>query len=199
MAAEAPTTTAYAPPPTHVTAEYPAPAAAPGQAVPVDDVTDWINRVKGVVEKPETVTAPAPAGAVSWHERFVMFFEPVDTAVITCCCPCVTFGKTHHRLRKDANLKEYSAVNPSCLGFWVASIFCCSHIGLIALQRHDLRTQHHLQGDCVMDLIRACCCPCCDLVQQDKESAYQAIHQSEITVTQPTANVDMKLPIQETA
>jgi len=187
MATQAPAET-YAPAQTYA----PPPQATTGQAAPVDDISDWINRVKAVIEKPETVTAPAPASAVPWHERFVAFFDPVELCCVTWCCPCVTFGKTHHRLRKDPSLKDYSAVNPSCLAFWVSTMFC-GHLCLQTLQRHDVRTKYHLQGDCAMDLLRACCCPCCDLIQQEKEAAYHAL--SNVEMEQPAVQADMKMPL----
>ena len=34
-----------------------------------------------------------------------------NKGAITCCVPCVTFGKTHHRSRKDADLEGYTPVN----------------------------------------------------------------------------------------
>lgn len=63
----------FAPPPAQTTTA----AAAP----PTDDISDWINRVKAFIAKPETVTAPAPAGASAWHERFIEFFDPIDTCL----------------------------------------------------------------------------------------------------------------------
>ena len=43
----------------------------------------------------------------------------------------------------------------------------------IALQRADLREKYNLQGSCLVDLATACCCGCCDLIQQDKEAEYR--------------------------
>jgi hypothetical protein len=35
---------------------------------------------------------------------------------MTYCCPCVTFGKTHHRTRKNGSLEGYEPVNTSVRG-----------------------------------------------------------------------------------
>lgn len=43
----------------------------------------------------------------------------------------------------------------------------------MALQRADLRTKHNLQGSCLIDMATACCCGCCQLVQNDKEAAHR--------------------------
>jgi hypothetical protein len=32
---------------------------------------------------------------------------------MTWCLPCVTFGKTHHRVRKDASMQGYEPINTS--------------------------------------------------------------------------------------
>ncbi len=64
------------------TSGYSAPAAgyaAGGAQPPKDDIAEWIDRVKAVIDKPETVTAPAPANARSWHSGFWEFFDPIDT------------------------------------------------------------------------------------------------------------------------
>jgi len=178
-------------------AAEPAVAAAPAAAAAPqttahgdDDAADWINRIKAVAAKPEILTAPPPQGAVPWHNRMVEFFDPVDTCLVTWCCPCVTFGKTHHRLRKDANMVGYSPVNTSCLGWWVAACFGFHWLPQI-LQRHEIRTRNNLDGEIVTDCLRAWCCSCCDLVQQDKEAAYHALAQSEMVVNQqPTKQAD---------
>lgn len=43
----------------------------------------------------------------------------------------------------------------------------------MAMQRAELRTKHHLQGSCLVDIATACCCGLCDLAQQDKEAEYR--------------------------
>ena len=41
------------------------------------------------------------------------------------------------------------------------------------LQRADIRKKYNLQGDFVMDVVGACCCGCCSLVQMEKEVVYR--------------------------
>ncbi|MCJ1475077.1 hypothetical protein MMC13_003737 [Lambiella insularis] len=163
-------------------------AAQQYNAQPNDDVNDWINRVKDVVAKPETVTAPAPANATPWHERMLSFFDPIDTCAITCCCPGITFGKTHHRLRKDPNLREWSPINASCGMWYIVACFGC-HVIPNVLQRHEIRQNYGLQGDVVTDCLRAWCCNCCDLIQQDKEAAYHTLNGTDKVVMQQPGKV----------
>lgn len=47
------------------------------------------------------------------------------------------------------------------------------HFVPMMFQRADIRKKYHLQGDFVTDLVTACCCGCCSLVQQDKEVEYR--------------------------
>lgn len=156
-----------------------------------DDVADWINRVKGALEKPETITAAVP-GAKPFHNQFWNCFDPIETCAITCCFPCVTFGKTHHRLHHDANLKGYSAVNATCLGYWFTACFG-GHVVMQILQRAELKQKFSLGGDCVVDSVLACCCACCDVIQMDKEAEYQLIGAGAIQ-TQPVVSEEMKVP-----
>lgn len=35
----------------------------------------------------------------------------------------------------------------------------------------DVREKHNLEGSCVGDLLKSCCCLCCAVVQAEKESS----------------------------
>lgn len=83
---------------------------------PIDqkDVDEWKNRFNDVLARPsEHINSKSPVESQSWFSGFFDCFNPIDTCLITCCVPCVTFGKTHHRLRKDANLQGYEPINTS--------------------------------------------------------------------------------------
>lgn len=43
-----------------------------------------------------------------------------------------------------------------------------------AMQRQDLREKHNIAGSCAFDLLMACCCPCCSVIQMEKESRDRA-------------------------
>lgn len=150
-------------------------------AVHKDDVADWVERLNQVLAKPELVTAPTGANAQPWHTKFFECFKPIDLCLITCCVPCVTFGKNHHRTRKDANLNGYKPVNPTCLGFCVAAMFGVPCIPMM-MQHTDIRRQYNLEGDLATDIFKTWCCGCCTLIQQAKETEYRALNSS---VSQP--------------
>jgi len=38
------------------------------------------------------------------------------------------------------------------------------------MQRSNMRAKYGIEGNGCMDWLGACCCPCCGLVQEDKES-----------------------------
>ncbi|RMZ89146.1 hypothetical protein DV736_g3620, partial [Chaetothyriales sp. CBS 134916] len=104
------------------------PTTAPAQQGVVDqkDVNEWVGRFNAALADTKTITANATPDARPWSEGFFSCFNPIDTCAITCCLPCVTFGKTHHRIRKDSNLQGYNFVNAS---------------------RIDIRNKYNLQGD----------------------------------------------------
>ncbi|CAF3639578.1 unnamed protein product [Fusarium graminearum] len=158
----------------------PAPAPAPAQTNthnngPIDhnDLEEWKSRFNDVLARPsEHVNSKSPETSQPWQNSFFGCFSPISLCAITCCVPCVTFGKTHHRLQKNKNLEGYEPVNTSCLLFWASTCVGLHWIPL-ALQRASLREKHNLQGSCLVDLATACCCGCCDLIQQDKEAEYR--------------------------
>lgn len=45
---------------------------------------------------------------------------------------------------------------------------------MTAFQRSELRKKYNLEGGFLGDLLRACCCGCCDLIQQEKESEFRS-------------------------
>lgn len=95
-----------------------APAPQNGQpaAGPVNDqdVEDWKSRINAVLAQPaEVLNSKSPEGAGAWYADLFGCFDPIDTCLMSWCLPCVTFGKTHHRLRKDPSLQGYEPINTS--------------------------------------------------------------------------------------
>ncbi|KAF1814555.1 PLAC8-domain-containing protein [Eremomyces bilateralis CBS 781.70] len=147
-----------------------APAPAPAKsAIDQNDVEDWKNQFNAALADTSKLTAPSPAGARPWNSSFFGCLNPIDTCAITCCLPCVTFGKVHHRVRKDPSMQGYEAINTSCIGYCLSS-FVALHWVMAALQRSGIRQKYNLEGACLTDIAAACCCGCCDIIQQDKET-----------------------------
>lgn len=109
-----------------------APAQQPNAAGPISDkdVGDWKNRFNEVLAKPgEVVNSKSPEGAQPWNESFFGCFSPIDLCCITYCVPCLTFGKTHHRVRKSATLEGYEPVNTSVSDRpWLPCSSCTLHV-----------------------------------------------------------------------
>ncbi|EFY86987.1 DUF614 domain protein [Metarhizium acridum CQMa 102] len=142
-------------------APTPAPAATqPANNGPIDqaDLDDWKNRFNHVLSRSgEVVNSKSPESAQSWAAGFFDCFSPIDTCLITYCLPCVTFGKTHHRVRKNGNLDGYEPINTSCLLFCGAGCFGLHWIPM-AMQRMNIREKYNLKGS---------------LIQQDKEAEHR--------------------------
>ncbi|KHN97483.1 PLAC8 family protein [Metarhizium album ARSEF 1941] len=151
----------------------PAPVASQhGQNGLVDqaDLDDWKSRFNDVLSRPgEVLKSKSPETAQPWSAGFFDCFHPIDTCFVTCCLPCVAFGKTRHRLRNSGSLDEYGAINTSCLLYCGAASFGL-HWVPVAMQRMNMREKHNLTGSCLEDILTSCFCYCCSLVQQDKEA-----------------------------
>jgi len=142
---------------------------------PIDhtDMQDWMERFNGALSKSgEHIHEKSPEDSREWNSSFFGCLDPIDTCLITYCVPCVTFGKTHHRTRKDASMTGYEAINTSCLIF-LGSMMVGLHWIPQSLQRMEIRRKYHLQGSCLTDIATACCCAICDLVQQEKETEFR--------------------------
>ncbi|KAI9793273.1 MAG: hypothetical protein M1816_000694 [Peltula sp. TS41687] len=162
-----------------------------GGAIDQADVQDWTQRIKDLLANTQVISAPSPSGARSWHFRMFECFNPIDECLVTWCCPCVTFGKTHHRTRKDPSMTTYSPVNASCLGYALFRCFGCWWVPE-TMQRADIRAKYNLEGTMLEDLLRSCCCTCCNLVQMEKESVHREEESKKLVAQQyqtPTHNM----------
>ncbi|KAL1840497.1 hypothetical protein VTJ49DRAFT_410 [Mycothermus thermophilus] len=158
-----------------ITTAAPATPAAPAKPSPInpEDVAHWSARFNEVLAKPsETFNSKSPQGAQPWYHSFFNCLAPIETCLLSWCCPCVVFGRTHHRLHRNADLQGWEPVNASCLMMW-ASGCVCLHWLPVAMQRAEIRTKHNLQGDFLTDVALACCCGCCNIAQADKEAEYR--------------------------
>lgn len=113
--AQAPIEPVAAAPVTETKAPAAAPAAAStGGPIDQDDLKRWTDRANDILARPsEHLNSSSAPGAQPWYAGFFDCFNPVDSCLITCCVPCVTFGKAHHRIHKDPSLKGYEPVNTS--------------------------------------------------------------------------------------
>lgn len=89
------------------------------------------------------------------------------------CCPCILFGRVHHRLHKDGSLQGYNWLNTTCLLSVVAVCVPLLPLTITSMQRSDVRRKYDLKGDCITDIALSCCCGCCSMIQQDNEAAYR--------------------------
>ncbi|KAL2001539.1 hypothetical protein VTN02DRAFT_1637 [Thermoascus thermophilus] len=94
----------------------------------------------------------------------------------TCClgvwCPCILYGRTQYRLhmksrREDpTNLLGYEKCNASC----TVMAFLCGFQWLLATIQHTrTRKAYDIKGDIASDCVRATCCTCCTLIQDERE------------------------------
>jgi len=150
-------------------------AAQQNNSGPIDnrDIEGWTKRFNDVLAKPaDVINSKSPETAQTWHAALFGCFDPIDLCLMTWCLPCVTFGKTHHRIHKNGNLEGYEPVNTSCLLLCGSAFVGLSCIPL-AMQRAEVRNKYNLQGSCLGDIALTLCCGCCSLVQQEKEAAHR--------------------------
>ncbi|KAF2008146.1 PLAC8-domain-containing protein [Amniculicola lignicola CBS 123094] len=124
-----------------------------------------------------------------WHHKGSSCCSPFSTCLLSWCCPCFVYGKTHYRVKNKGEMQGYSACNGSCLAF--TGLACCGLSFILPMiQRGDMRARYHLQGNGCKDCLCACCCSPCDLTQQDKESQYHE-ERARLVNQQPGKNGGM--------
>ncbi|KAF2475457.1 PLAC8-domain-containing protein [Lindgomyces ingoldianus] len=125
-----------------------------------------------------------------WHHSGASCCTPFGTCLLSWCCPCITYGRTHHRVRFDGSMQGYSCCNGHCMAFTGLACLGLSFI-LPMIQRGDIRAKYHLSGNGCKDCLCACCCQPCDLTQQDKEVAWREDHKTGIA-QQPQQHAPMQ-------
>ncbi|EAS32318.3 uncharacterized protein CIMG_03342 [Coccidioides immitis RS] len=110
---------------------------------------------------------PAAASSSEWSHSFWACCSPVDKCLCACLLPCCLFGRTQSRLQNPA--EKPSSFNGMCCGWCCLSMVGCSCI-LQGLQRGRMRDQYGINGSTFMDFFASCCCPCCGLLQEEKEA-----------------------------
>ncbi|EAL90751.1 hypothetical protein KXW98_004222 [Aspergillus fumigatus] len=111
--------------------------------------------------------APAAPHAHEWSSSFWDCFSPTETCLIGWCAPCCLFGKTQSRLQ-DPALKEHQYVNGDCC-LYALSSYCGLYWVLLMIKRGQLRERFGIQGSTFQDCWQSYLCPCCTLVQNEKE------------------------------
>ncbi|EFX00261.1 duf614 domain containing protein [Grosmannia clavigera kw1407] len=158
------------------------------------DVEEWKARINNILAKPtDHINQRSPDDSQPWYTSFFDCCSPIDLCLTSWCLPCVTFGKTHHRLRKDVKLEGYEPINTSCLFMCGAGCIGLHWIPL-SMQRADIREKYNLQGNCIVDIAAACCCGLCDLVQQEKEVSRRGNLQQDAVKQQYQSNNEMAYP-----
>ncbi|KAF2230811.1 PLAC8-domain-containing protein [Viridothelium virens] len=106
-----------------------------------------------------------------FHEKGTACCSPFSTCLLTSFCPCITFGRVRHRMQ-EGHREKYDTCNGSCWGY-CGLMVCGFQWVWQAMNRSEMRAKYHLEGNLCTDLLCACCCHCCDLIQQDKEACYR--------------------------
>jgi len=123
-----------------------------------------------------------------WNSSFWDCCSPFETCLCAWCCPCFLFGKTQARLA-NPNLTDFNYCNSNCVG-WGALALCGFGWVLQTIRRGEMRNQLGINGSSFGDCCGAWCCPCCGLMQEEKEMVYRGeISQQAAEPYQPTKNM----------
>lgn len=119
--------------------------------------------------RPGQVSHPNSQTSHHFHHSLC---DPSPTCCTALFCPCLVYGKTMHRIsRKTArqdptDLLGYDSCNASCGLFALA---CGFQWVLACIQRTRLRKIYGIEGSVGDDCIKATCCTCCVLAQDETE------------------------------
>ncbi|KAF2726887.1 PLAC8-domain-containing protein, partial [Polyplosphaeria fusca] len=126
-----------------------------------------------------------------WKNKSSDCCTPMSSCCLAWWCPCISYGRTHHRVKFDDDMKGYSCCNFSCVAYTSLTCLGLSFV-LPMIQRGNMREKYHLKGNGCNDFLCACCCAPCDLLQQDKESKFREDEKTSLTSAQPGNSSQMQ-------
>ncbi|GIJ99772.1 hypothetical protein Aspvir_003775 [Aspergillus viridinutans] len=98
------------------------------------------------------------------------------SSIGTCClgllCPCILYGRTQYRLSMKAKKENPTNMlgHETCNGSCTAMALLCGCQWLLATVQHTrTRKAYGISGNVGSDCVRATCCTCCTLIQDEKE------------------------------
>ncbi|KAJ5397445.1 hypothetical protein N7509_005558 [Penicillium cosmopolitanum] len=142
----------------------PPPASAPSQTPAIDDLATY-HQPGQIMHPNQEVMGGA------WHHGLCECSN-LGTCCMGLLCPCILYGKTQHRLslksRKEdpTNMLGYETCNGSCTAM---ALLCGCQWLFATIQHTRTRNAYGIQGGIASDCVRATCCTCCTLIQDEKE------------------------------
>ena len=106
-------------------------------------------------------------GAADFRYGLFKCCETKKLCLFTACCPCYTNGKTAESLGLDFYV--------CCIGYF----FCDCLVS--ALVRRKVRQSKRIDGRLRDDCLIHCLCPCCALVQDNREIGGNAMQKPVLT------------------
>jgi len=119
-----------------------------------------------------------------WHNLGTDCCSPPATFFFAYCLPCVVYGRIHHRLHKDGQLKGWSFINRDCCG-WLCLTMCCCQWIIQMMQRGEIEKKYGLESNCCINCLCAYIVSPCDLAQQDKETEFRENQLTGLVTVQP--------------
>ncbi|KAJ5997770.1 hypothetical protein N7522_009430 [Penicillium canescens] len=143
---------------------FPPPTRAATTHAPVEDLSDY--------HQPGQIMHPNQEVRGGGWSNELCEFSNFGICCLGLICPCILYGRTQHRLtmksRKEdpTNMLAYETCNGSCTGM---GLLCGCQWLLATIQHTRTRKAYGIQGDIASDCVRATCCTCCTLIQDEKE------------------------------
>ncbi|KAJ5401817.1 uncharacterized protein N7487_007713 [Penicillium crustosum] len=145
----------YFPPPTRATTSHPAQP---------DDLSAY--------HQPGQTTHPNQEIKGGGWSNGLCEFSNFGICCLGLLCPCILYGRTQHRLSMKSkkedptNMLGYETCNGSCTGM---GLLCGCQWLMATIQHTRTRKAYGIQGSIASDCVRATCCTCCTLIQDEKE------------------------------
>jgi Cys-rich protein (TIGR01571 family) len=95
---------------------------------------------------------------------------PCSSCMLGCCVPCILVGRTADRMR-DPSMRTADNMNSDCLIHGGLTWFAALGWVYQMMKRTEIRERFDIPGSGVGDCCTSYWCPCCAVIQQDKEVA----------------------------
>ncbi|GJU51892.1 plant cadmium resistance 6-like protein [Tanacetum coccineum] len=123
--------------------------------------------------QPQQVMAPPQQYQQGWYTGLFDCLDDPENAIITLCCPCVTFGQVAEMLDNGGT----SCETAGCIYTVIALVIACPCI-YSCTYRTKLRGRFGLDESPASDCVTHLCCEYCALCQEYRELNYRGLNPS---------------------
>eukprot|EP00243_Klebsormidium_subtile_P011235 TRINITY_DN62_c0_g1_i1.p1 TRINITY_DN62_c0_g1~~TRINITY_DN62_c0_g1_i1.p1 ORF type:complete len:194 (+),score=20.18 TRINITY_DN62_c0_g1_i1:88-669(+) len=138
-------------------------------------------------------TQPGPVAPSEWQAGLCEWYKDFGLCIVTCCCPCITFGQTAEIIDNGIT----SCASAAAICFLIQAVAGCGCLYSCGF-RSKLRAKFGLPASPCNDCCTHWCCSCCAFIQEYRELKLRGFDPSKgYQASAPQQAMVQQVPMQQ--